>query len=279
MKNKNEICVELTQKNLKKVYGALKMFPSEKIFPLLEKDFVSESIKPQDKYLYFDGEEWITHSDKKGLALIKPRELRNILFAEHSKEGDYVVCRNIDEDAVGIYSHHIDRGVCINEIRLEKRYNLTDKKHGHSGAIFTNFLRYATQEEIELLEGKTKESEKNKNQIEALINVNKVEGEQMKNRFLIEEAKSRGFEGRNLEIKLEYKNYLLESEIGQYQLIGNTLYYQGAPIFHNGKWAEIISQRTYRKQEVSIFKDSELVCVCVKDGYADKILSLLNGEK
>lgn len=59
---------------------------------------------------------------------------------------------------------------------------------------------------------------------------------------LINEAKNRGYENKITTIVLENKTYMLEFEKGTYQLIGNILFYQGAPIFNNGTWAKIIEE-------------------------------------
>lgn len=66
---------------------------------------------------------------------------------------------------------------------------------------------------------------------------------------LTKEAVKRGFIGKNLYIKLENKHYQLQSEKGDFQLIGDIFFYQGAPILNKGVWAEIIPTITKAEAE------------------------------
>lgn len=63
------------------------------------------------------------------------------------------------------------------------------------------------------------------------------------------EAVRRGFVGKDIYIKIGDRQYCLESEIGKFQLASNLFFYQGAKIFKNGTWAEIIPTKTKEEAE------------------------------
>lgn len=71
---------------------------------------------------------------------------------------------------------------------------------------------------------------------------------------LTKEAIKRGFVDADICILLEDKKYKLEKQKGCFQLLGSILFYQGAPIFHDGKWAEVIQTITKEEAEKQLGK-------------------------
>lgn len=67
---------------------------------------------------------------------------------------------------------------------------------------------------------------------------------------LIREWEKRGGVGLDLHIELNGKEYQLEKEVGKFQLIRNILFYQGAPVMNDGKWATIIQPEKMTLEQI-----------------------------
>lgn len=76
---------------------------------------------------------------------------------------------------------------------------------------------------------------------------------------LTNEAKKRGLVEKETYIILDNKTFLLEKNISCFQFAsnGNTLFYQGAPLFMNGIWATPI--KTYTKEEAEKMLNAKIV--------------------
>jgi hypothetical protein len=87
------------------------------------------------------------------------------------------------------------------------------------------------------------------------VNINHVEAtesevfEALKN-----EAVKRGFQGVDCCIEITGTEYLLEKEIGRYQLAGDLFFYQGALLWKDGVWATIIPTITKQEAERQLNK-------------------------
>lgn len=173
--DKNGVAIKLTEKKLKKIYKTLKMF-KEKINPTDEVllktgkfpsgTTLTEWIERSGvAFLHFDEEDWRIDDEAEGKLTIKltikPKQLRNILYAEHCKEGDYIICRNVHYGDLN--SDFIVKFKGSNftpdrdgdyEVNYDKAYCTYDKEPINFGWLQGQFTRYATQEEIDLLEGK-----------------------------------------------------------------------------------------------------------------------------
>lgn len=144
MISKNEVYVVLdTEKKVKKVNAVLEMFGEniyERTKERLDKCLV-------DKYyvnIIFDNEEWCG-SHVNGASTYKtkvsPKELRNILAVEKLKEGDVVIFKNgLKGKIVGFNG---DSEIIVND---EDKDNVT--------CLIRDFIRYATEEEKQLLNPK-----------------------------------------------------------------------------------------------------------------------------
>lgn len=153
MKNKNEVYVVVdTPKKAKKLKKVLDMF-NEPIYEETNERLSKNEVSEEYPIIYFSSGEWEGYADKshqhKNEVSIK--ELKNILAKEHLKEGDYVIAtigkteyvvkvESIWNNEAFINSYEY---LCIND---GFKHNV--QKHGS----FTGFKRYATPEEIALLD-------------------------------------------------------------------------------------------------------------------------------
>lgn len=101
---------------------------------------------------HFVGCKYETGSNISDKTKVSIKELRNILAKEHLKEGDVFVGKNGGYKFIGVYKGFTERGL----IEVSNWHNLNkdrflDNKN-NTGGFFDNFKRYATPEEIELLE-------------------------------------------------------------------------------------------------------------------------------
>lgn len=160
--DKNGVAIKLTKKNYKKIYKTLKMFPQERINSadevLLETGKFPSGMTLTEwieglgtAFLWFHGGNWRMDWETEDKLTVKPKQLRNILYAEHCKEGDYVVVRINGVSDYIIKFLKYDKG----EIVGSRFIAICDAAVTQNAeGTFTNFIRYATQEEIDLLEGK-----------------------------------------------------------------------------------------------------------------------------
>ena len=146
MKNKNEIAVKITDKNREKVKAILEMFGER----------VSSNTSLNYSYLVLDGNEWYGHGSLKlgdvNITEVKPKELKQILAIEKLKDGDYVVCKT------GLGTCILKIKNAFSDIRFSYEDNSVhlngDKYFGSGFCLYSFFKRYATKEEIEIIEGK-----------------------------------------------------------------------------------------------------------------------------
>lgn len=150
---KQEVYVEVrTKKQAKKLKEVLDMF-GEKLDDITSKDLETFEVgwlNNNDRtpaLIYKDGEfigAWVEeHRDK---AKVSIKQLRNILASEHLKEGDIVVCENDGDIAVGVFEEWEPKF----GFELSDYIYLLDE-YKSVGGCFINFVRYATDEEKNLL--------------------------------------------------------------------------------------------------------------------------------
>src|SRR5690606_3944736 len=99
-------------------------------------------------FISFNGVFWVKIARPVDRAVIKPRELRNILAKEHLKEGDVCVFKQEGKE-------HIYRVDKISDGNYPYVHN---EKH-NVAIYFDNFLRYTTDEEKAQLETNKVKSE------------------------------------------------------------------------------------------------------------------------
>lgn len=155
---KEEIYVELNDKNRDKVFKILDMFGEELNFTdnlcrhTLRYES-GESINDYPNMIFYNGY-WYLCKGLRALkkTKVKPRELRNMLAQEHLKKGDVVVVDNgWGRWVLELTVNNMDR------FEHHRRYNLGQNMLvANSGRLDWvtdgNFLRYATEEECKLLQ-------------------------------------------------------------------------------------------------------------------------------
>lgn len=149
MKKKEEVFVRInTPKKAKKVIKVLELF-KEKYMSACIINYNSH----YDGLRFYDDTWCAIRCEKEhyGKTEVSIKELRNILAAEHLKEGDVVVCGGKNK-AVGI----LKEWEPYFGFELEPCIFLEDGRRSQGGC-FDTFLRYATEEEKALLEDKPKE--------------------------------------------------------------------------------------------------------------------------
>ncbi len=149
---KQEIYVVVdTPKKAKKLKKVLDMF-NERIYEKTNKRLTKGEVSEEYRNVHFlFNNEWVGDSRKEGISSkteVSIKELKNILSSENLKKGDYVVCEEKGSVAVGIFKEWDSHfGFDIDNCRYKD--GLTS-----DGGCFDNFKRYATPEEIALLEPK-----------------------------------------------------------------------------------------------------------------------------
>lgn len=140
-----------TPKKAKKLKKVLEMF-GENIYESTNKRLSNSIVSEEYPTITFIFGDWAGHGSKSITSKTKVsiKELRNILAKEHLKKGDYVVCEDNGVIAVGIFKEWEYRF----GFEVENCYCLGDTYNDYTGmgGCFENFKRYATPEEIELLE-------------------------------------------------------------------------------------------------------------------------------
>lgn len=145
MKNKNEVYVEVrTKKQARKLKCVLDMF-GERIYRGTRKGLETGKDSDGDSqfdypYIGFDTDgEWcgFRNVSKGEVTKVSIKELRNILAADHLKEGDVCVFKDLGGEYTDIYE------------RMSPNFKgQFEAKEG----VYRNFIRYATEEEKALLE-------------------------------------------------------------------------------------------------------------------------------
>lgn len=156
MLKKEEIAVKLTKKNTKKVYKILKMF-SQRMSKGLEGHLSGESPIDFKEVLYKDFWDGTGVGDASGLYgispknYIKPKQLKQILAVENLKKGDVFIGRKFGVE----YLAEVDKVVPSDENYqlYSKKWYCFDTENTTTGVAgyFNEFIRYATEEEKQLL--------------------------------------------------------------------------------------------------------------------------------
>lgn len=155
MLKKEEVYVEVcTKKQAKKLKKVLDMFGEktfEKVYDVSFYDCVGCSV------LFWEGKLWAVGSNSyadKNKTKVSIKELRNILAIEHLKEGD-VFIGDCGSDSNWVCKF---KGLSENGNSFDAKYKFNTSEKIEEGR-FTNFIRYATEEEKQFLNPKPKELE------------------------------------------------------------------------------------------------------------------------
>jgi len=166
MLKKEEVYVEArTKKQAKKLKKVLEMFGESKCKVTFKdfEDFTAGWItnKKETTCVVFFFKKWIGSwvNFHNGLTQVSIKELRNILAVEHLKEGDFVVYGINGSDSKYIVEFEKFNGDHLFGKRYVTLYSSGGNSDVMKGGAFTNFIRYATEEEKELLNPKPKELE------------------------------------------------------------------------------------------------------------------------
>lgn len=158
---KDKVAVKVTKNNRKHIKRTLKMF-GEEFYNEEAFDYnLTESLafmKLENRKSWWDSgycPKTVKWRDGATRIEISHKQLRALLAKEHLKPGDFIVCK------IGDTEYIVEFDSFKNNQILGKRY-ITIHKDGSLGSVldngaFDNFKRYATPEEIALLEDKPKE--------------------------------------------------------------------------------------------------------------------------
>lgn len=279
MKNKDQVYVVVhTGKQAKKLKEVLDMFREDvyrNTYDRLQKGIVCNYYTRVHYNInnWCGGEKTGKTANKNQVTI---KELKNILAKEHLKEGDVIVCGIGDNRCIVRYEgfeNNLFNG------------SFMDLKGTFINAIedggFNNFIRYATEEEKALLEPKNELQEgkwyKGINDNTQIVfkdndvnygfvrdswyynltcnNVNEWQQATLQEveQALIEEAKKRGLD--NTFVK-DINGVIISTNSGSfvYNHKDNILYKNGAVLFNDGKWADIIVNEQVVKENIKNLK-------------------------
>ena len=275
MKSKNQVYVKVDSKKVaKKLKKVLDMFGEKvcseySITEALEKGWVIH-------YSYFGWE-----ASRIIVALseqVTVSELKQILFREHAKKGDFVVFKGFNKSIAEISHIEGDKVYVKNELFIETGNRYSD---GHE--CVSNFIRYATEEEKELLNpakelevGKwykheaggihfiSSENENYGIDANGLYYTNRHEPYMPEPKYWKEATKKEVQQALIREAEKRYGNDWKTVKINEhadggkwiglglglnegsfvsgYYTLTNNLYSNNGVIFHNGKWAEKLEE-------------------------------------
>lgn len=153
MLKKNEVFVRVSsKKKAQKLKELLDMF-GEPILDSTNKRLEKGIVSYEYPFVQYGGSDWSGLVDGevvKSKVKVSISELRNILAVEHLKEGDFIVAKNGEYSFVGIFKC-FDKGLFfVSNWRYLGKDEFFSNEPNDSGHL-QNFLRYATEEERQLL--------------------------------------------------------------------------------------------------------------------------------
>lgn len=180
--SKQNVAVKLSVKNAKKILKILNMF-EESIFGHAREGLeinkpkffaIGEIAGPWFIHMIEDGD-WLRVGERKlkryGKTVVKPNELRDILAREHLKKGDVCIFRNVDGDHIGRFDRvRPEAEVFPGEFEVSNYVDpiQCDPQEAGGKGVFSNFVRYATPQEIAQLHWCEGAPEPKKEEIEAV---------------------------------------------------------------------------------------------------------------